>query len=81
MIIDCISDIEHLEMDDNSFLLVRVGNERRPASIEDIEHIKKCITELNLPNLKCLVTHHAVDFQVFTYPKGADNGTIGSEND
>ena len=79
MIIDCISEIQQLKMDDESFLLVRVGTDQRPASIADIDDMKKWIAELNLPNLKYLVTHHFVDFQVCNYQKDLEAKTTETD--
>lgn len=70
MIIDCITDIAHVQLDDNSFLVVKVGNDQRPATAEDIENVQKNIEGLGLKGLKCLVTHHVVDFKVYACDKG-----------
>ena len=70
MIIDCITDIAHVQLDENSFLVVKVGDDQHPATTQDIEDVHKSIETLGLKNLKCLVTHHAVDFRVYACDKG-----------
>lgn len=69
MIVDCISEIEHLVLEDGSFLIVKVGSDKRPATDMDIEDVKKCIENLQIPNLKCLVTHHNIDFKLYSCNK------------
>ncbi len=64
MIVDCISEIEYLKIEDGSFLVVKIGSDDRPASTQDIEDVQNCIKKLNMPKLRYLVTHHLVDFQV-----------------
>ena len=52
---------------DGKLLLVRVGNEDRPATDREIDDIKKQITALLEENsVECLVfvTHHAVDIKI-----------------
>lgn len=70
MIIDCISEIEHVKIEDGSFLIVKVGSDTWPATTADIEDVKKSIIDLGIPDLKCLVTHSSVDFKLFTCSKG-----------
>jgi len=50
------------------FILVRVGNERRPASEQDIKDIEGPLNDLferNKTGCLLFVTHHCVDVQVF----------------
>ena len=52
---------------DGKFLLVKVGNEKRPATDDDILDIETKLTGLlNENNIKCLafVTHHAIEIEV-----------------
>jgi hypothetical protein len=51
----------------NSFLLVRVGSEVRPATTDDIADVGKAFeTALSkqFPNLPIIITHHAVDVKI-----------------
>lgn len=70
MIIDCISEIEHLKIEDGDFLVVKVGSDDRPATHQDLIDIQDGIAALKLDNLKYLVTHHLVDFKLYSCDKG-----------
>lgn len=70
MIIDCITDIESIDLDGCSFVLVKIGSDSSPATTEDIRDIQKLITDLKLEQkVKFLITHHNVDFKVYTCDK------------
>ena len=47
----------------NKLLVVKVGNDERPAGKQDIKDVRKQIKKALREN-KPLVTHHAVDFVV-----------------
>ena len=49
---------------EDELLIVKVGSEERPASDEDIEYIQKLLVKCRESNAGCLVTHHAVSFEV-----------------
>ncbi|MHA2279937.1 MAG: hypothetical protein ACXAC5_03550 [Promethearchaeota archaeon] len=74
-IIDLISEIEHVNVTDHSFMIVKVGTEDRPATTTDIENIRQDMKQLfddvrklnpDFPRIACLITHHAVEFKLFT---------------
>ncbi len=70
MIIDCISELENIRIEDGSFLVVKVGSDDRPAMMQDIEDTRKLLEDLQIPSLKYLITHHNIDFKLFTCDKG-----------
>ena len=52
---------------ENKFLLVKVGDEHRPATNEDIEEIQEKLEDLfDKNNINCLafVTHHAISMDI-----------------
>lgn len=52
---------------EGKFLLVKVGNENRPASKEDIQEIQDNLINLfEINNVNCLafVTHHAIEMEI-----------------
>ncbi len=56
-----------MEITPNSFLLVKIGSEGRPAKHQDITDMQSTFEEaLNekFPNLPVIITHHDVDVQV-----------------
>jgi hypothetical protein len=53
---------------DGKFIHIKVGNEMRPATDQDIAETEEKITEIIDSNkIKCIVfvTHHAVDINVY----------------
>jgi hypothetical protein len=49
------------------FIVIKVGNDQRPATDEDIEEIEKKFGELmKMDNINCsvFVTHHAIQVEV-----------------
>jgi hypothetical protein len=48
----------------DELLLVNVGSDERPASIEDIADIQKKLAECAVHPSKTLVTHHSINFSV-----------------
>jgi hypothetical protein len=44
-------------------LVVKVGNEFRPASVEDIESIRLLFEQAILDNSLTIITHHAISFE------------------
>lgn len=70
MIIDCITDIKSMDIDECSFVLVKVGSDSRPATERDIQDIMKSIQDLKLEQkVKFLITHHDVDFKLYACNK------------
>ena len=45
-------------------LVVKVGNEDRPAGPEDIKAIKNMLEQCTSEQPICLITHHAIEFVV-----------------
>jgi len=65
--VDTIETAIKCEDVENKFLHVKVGNENRPASDEDINTVQAQIEELLTDHdIRCLVyvSHHAVDIRV-----------------
>ncbi len=63
--------IEHLKIQDNSFLLVKIGSDSRPACTQDLEDIEKVLDELlgkKFPDLPVVVTYHSVNMEIVTVP-------------
>ena len=62
-------DIRKVDCSDpDSFLLIRVGSETRPAEVEDISDVVRCMGEIKKAYEEdgkkfpvCFVTHHVVD--------------------
>lgn len=48
----------------NALLIAKVGSDDRPATEADIEYIRQALVSLNISNLKLLVTHHNVNFEL-----------------
>lgn len=51
----------------NKLLIVKIGSEERPASVENIKDMKKKLKKIakkrtSLRGYDVIVTHHAVDF-------------------
>lgn len=65
---DMKNEIDHIKVEDNSFLLVKIGSETRPASEDDIKDAKKLFQELRekFPELTVLITHHNMDVKLYT---------------
>ena len=60
--------IERLGIDEDSFLVVKVGSDDRPATQQDIDLMKKDIEAVikpKWPTLPVLVTHHDVELEVY----------------
>ena len=57
-------DLENL-MNGKSLLVVKVGTDDHPASSEDIENVRQILSKIIVDPGMCLVTHHAIDFEVF----------------
>jgi len=60
-----IKNFDNLE---GKFLLVRVGNDKKPATQEQIDNVESSLLGLfEKNNVNCLtfVTHHAVDVTIF----------------
>jgi len=59
--------VQQFESLEGKFLLVKVGNDARPATDDDIEQIEGKLTGLlEENNVNCLafVTHHAVEIEI-----------------
>ncbi len=66
---DLKTKIEHIKVKDNSFLVVKVGSDNRPATQEDIEQVQKKLKEClgdKFPDLPVIVTHHCMDVKLYT---------------
>ena len=66
---DLKKKIDHIKVKDNSFLIVRIGSEDRPASTEDIEQVQKAMEKAlgsKFPDLPVIVTHHCMDVKLYT---------------
>lgn len=66
---DLKTKIDHIKIKDNSFLVVRIGSEDRPASNDDIEQTKKALEKAlgsKFPDLPVIVTHHCMDVKLYT---------------
>jgi hypothetical protein len=62
-----IGDLDTKNSLEGKFLLVKVGNENRPANDEDLKDLSEKIDNvLKNNNINCavLVTHHAVDINI-----------------
>lgn len=60
--------IKDLSAIEGTFLFVRVGDDKNPATQEQIDNVKSSLLELfEKNNVNCLtfVTHHAVDVTIF----------------
>ncbi|HUW44000.1 MAG TPA: hypothetical protein VMV95_03520 [Bacillota bacterium] len=60
--------IKDLSAIEGRFLFVRVGDDKNPATQEQIDNVKSSLLELfEKNNVNCLtfVTHHAVDVTIF----------------
>lgn len=55
-------------------LVVKIGNDQRPASSEDIKEFKRIMgKELKWSKkFELLITHHAVQFEIWGNNKGTD---------
>lgn len=63
------NQIDHSLIKDNSFLVVKVGNQDRPACLADIEQVRDQFADAlrnEFPDLPILVTHHAVEVELHT---------------
>jgi hypothetical protein len=78
-IIDLVSEIDHIKVTDQSFFIIKVGSDDRPASDCDIDDVKKLLQEFfeeirdinpEFPEIPCLITHHNVDFKLYSCAKG-----------
>ena len=61
-------EIKNLSTIEGKFLLVRVGNDKKPATQEQIDNVESSLLGLfEKNNVNCLtfVTHHAVDVTIF----------------
>lgn len=66
---DFKSRIDHIEIENNSFLIVKVGSDDRPAAQEDIDLIEKVFKKAlddNFPRLPVIVTHHNIVVELHT---------------
>lgn len=65
---DMKNEIDHIKVEDNSFLLVKIGSETRPASENDIKDAKKLFQELRekFPELTVIITHHSISVELHT---------------
>lgn len=66
---DLNNQIDHSLIKDNSFLVVKVGDQDRPACLADIEQVRDIFTEAlrnKFPDLPIIVTHHAMDVELHT---------------
>jgi hypothetical protein len=61
----------------DDIILVVVGNDRRPATREDAENIKKVFKAFD-DGSKHIITHHSVDVQKIKIPKNKINGHSAS---
>jgi len=66
-----ISDIEKINIKDleGNFLLVKVGDNKRPATTEDLKAISNQLHNVFKDiNVRVIVTHHSIDFSVVSLP-------------
>lgn len=66
---DLKSKIDHIKIRDNSFLVVKVGSDDRPATEEDIKLVQEGFEEAlgdKFPDLPVVVTHHNIDVALYT---------------
>ncbi len=60
--------IDHIKIKNNSFLVVKIGSESRPAIEEDIEQVQKSFDKFlgnKFPDLPIVVTHHYMDVKLY----------------
>lgn len=73
MVIDLITEMNHIAVGDNSFLIVKIGDDNRPATLQDIKDVKdelaRCLSP-RFPDLPVIVTHHNIEFKLYTCNKG-----------
>ena len=74
-------DIQVTKVTQGDLLVIRVGNDSRPAGPEDLKAIQKQLQISGVDGLTA-VTHHAIDF--FVVPEMNENETlvirVGSDN-
>jgi hypothetical protein len=61
------TELDSENMKKIGILIVKVGNDDRPASDSDIKNVSDCLEEgfKNLPTIPfTIVTHHAIDFSI-----------------
>ncbi len=65
--------VEYLKFRGNSFLLVKMGSNARPACTQDLHKMEEDIHEFlgdKFSDLPIMVTHYLVDMEVITLPSG-----------
>lgn len=66
---DLKTKIDHIKIKANSFLVVKVGTDARPASKADLDDVIVVFKEMldgKFPDLPVIVTHSSIDVQLFT---------------
>lgn len=67
--IDLKNKLEHIKIKSNSFLVVKVGSDNRPATVGDIELIQDIMDKAlgkKFPDLPVIVSHHDIDVKLYT---------------
>lgn len=66
---DLKTKIDHIKIKDNSFLIVKVGSDPRPATDDDLKQIQETFEKSlgdKFPDLPIVVTHHCMDVKLYT---------------